>query len=185
MNRIVFEPHVDDAFLSLHGHIQNWLKAGDKVLVVSVTCDKKRAAEAGSYAAASGHVSLTLNQSEGEITLKTLDLESEFPLDDWSGETQVYCPLGLQHPDHVSVREQVSALYPNRLLYMDNPYYTKPKNAEELAIKTHGATVVSMFVPSMRDKGAEKYWKCFKSQSLFFHYNPPERWARIPEIILS
>jgi len=36
MKRIVFSPHIDDAFLSLGGSILNWRKSGEKVLIVNI-----------------------------------------------------------------------------------------------------------------------------------------------------
>ena len=55
MHRVVLEPHSDDAFLSLHNTIRNWLKIGDSVTIITVLSGtRKRADDAAKYANAVG-----------------------------------------------------------------------------------------------------------------------------------
>jgi LmbE family N-acetylglucosaminyl deacetylase len=50
MNIICVEPHADDAFLSAHGHILQWVKQGHSVTIVTMSGKPRRMAEAKRYA---------------------------------------------------------------------------------------------------------------------------------------
>ena len=49
-NIIVFEPHADDAFISLDQTMRDMIDEGSNVCIVTVFTDKKRASEGRAYA---------------------------------------------------------------------------------------------------------------------------------------
>lgn len=167
----VVEPHSDDAFLSLGGHIEAWAKEGKSVRIVTVYCDKKRAREARAYANAVGADHDYLLLKEGEV-VRPGDLT---PL--LFG--QAIFPLGIKHPDHRRVR--VAAPF-DTWLYLDTPYQSTQANGPEVNSLAKGLPMVSFLKPPSRKW---RHIPLFKSQSLFFHYNPAEKLSQSTEIILG
>lgn len=165
----VIEPHVDDCFISLGWHIENLWKDKD-VTILSVHCDDKRSKEAKAYASKVGAVSACLGLEQGkEVVCKPYF---------WDKFDVVLFPIGLQHPDHLRVRN----LAPNdAMFYLDTPYQSKQMNAQALAEAVVGRTLVSIAYPHKRKW---RHKEIFKSQSKFFHFNPMQDY-KIPEIIVS
>lgn len=191
-NIVVIEPHGDDAFLSLHQHMVNWVKEGKRVIIVTVLSGtRKRARDSLAYAESIGATWIGLGYDEltewrdsikdAKFIPETGGLMSEeLPLED----VDVIVPLAIQHEDHIDVRAWVERTYPHPIkYYMDIPYYLKAKNEEEVNDKIQGMTTLSIIKPKFT-KGSEKFWKCFKDQSKFFWMNPPDTYMNIPEIIL-
>lgn len=185
VTRLIVEPHPDDAFLSLGEHIEKAWKE-DQIYIVSVYADKRRTSEAVNYAAAvgAGSFSFELVQSKmkgerGKGIEPTLNHQLTSLCEKLDVDV-VLLPLGLQHPDHL----RVSKAKPkgNHVLryYVDTPYQLKLKNGQQLRERTTGMVVDSMLYPSARKY---RHAEIFKSQSKFFHFNPPEK-IRTMEMVL-
>lgn len=188
---VVVEPHADDAYLSLHQHLVDWKRAGKTVYIVTVfSGTRKRARDGQAYADAVGVNWVGLGFDEfAEEDKRNAYLNT--PFDPLVGslsllhsveDVQVIGPLGIQNPDHKAVSEWLKPLAAH--LYTEIPYYTKLKNEEEVNGLMAGKTVVSIKKPK-HYKGDDKYWKCFKDQAKFFHFNPPESYKDVPEILLK
>lgn len=170
---IVIEPHADDAFLSLGGHIEEWTKAKRDVLIITVfSGTRKRSADAAAYAAAAGARWEGWGYVEGEPLPGTLP-----PL---PGTSQVILPLALTHPEHRTVREALER--PGVWYYLDQPYAITQKNGPLITDLLRGKSVVSY-----RKPGVRKYRHCplFKDQAKFYHYNPPEKLIQTCELIVE
>lgn len=188
MNHIVIQPHTDDAYLSLHSHMVRWLKAGDEVIIVTCWAGK-RAFEATGYAKALGaeHSFLWKDQEhhpdyveapagEGPALPMLLPIDSSI-----SQEVQIYLPLGIQHQEHRSVANAENYGWSPRY-YLDTPYYAKTTRHQEVNDLMKGKIIESFEAPSGR-KYQDKWWKIFKTQSMFFHYNLGKL-KGLPEIIV-
>jgi hypothetical protein len=182
MRTIVIEPHPDDAFLSIGWHLEKLWKSHDKT-IVTVYADARRTKEAEDYAQAIGARSIVLGLEESKLDGETIDLRSVDALGDALGglnvtsKTRILFPLGLQHPDHYRVALSAT---PDCLWYVDTPYLTKLKLADELLEKSVGKVIDSIaFPPKMKWKKKE----IFKSQAKFFHFNPMDDFAP-PELVL-
>ena len=180
MKILIVEPHADDAFLSLHGHMTSWVKQGIVVDILTIYSSPKRDREGGEYAKKIGAVyrSLTIqDQSHLGTAPRPIPEIASWEID-LSGETQLVFPLGLQHPDHL----QVASLAPvGAWRYLEVPYYTKQKNQQRLAEEAQGMVLKSIGCPR---KTKWVNCKIFKSQSKFFYFNPPESLHPTPEIVL-
>lgn len=181
---MVLEAHIDDSYLSMHQHMVDWIKEGKTVIIGSVyTGGRKRNQEIQNYADLIGaSVSCYNHDPELDPDLGTFALPSTFLLG--REAITLVCPIALQNHQHVKLRNWVEAVYQPDFYYVDIPYYTKLKNQEEVNQKLQGFRIESVKKPK-HYKGQEKYWKCFKGQSLYFHYNPPESFQNIPEMLLS
>ena len=171
--RYVIEPHADDAFLSLGGHIARWIKKDIPVKIITVFATEKRAAEAKAYADSVGadHEWLGYEEAGDMDDCKYGDIElPEFR------NSLVYVPLGLRHREHYKVAaaafsqlqygENGVGLYS----YLDQPYAMQLKNQEEMQIKMYGKQIVSIYKPKAT-KYAKKTIDIFKTQSRFFYFN--------------
>ena len=180
MNMIwVVEPHADDAFLSVHTHIKEWIRVGERVGILTVYSTPARDAEGAAYAKLVGaqYLSLTVTeQSHLGLPPASIPLFSTWPIPN-DDNTFVF-PLGLQHPDHIQTRSQAPD---GSWFYLDLPGQAKLKIGEQLLRKVRGRRIVSIRYASKRKWVAAKL---FKTQSKFFYYNPPESLSRIPEIIV-
>jgi hypothetical protein len=176
----VIEPHVDDAFLSLHEHMIRWIKSGDAVTILAVYSNPRRDKEGEVYAKSIGASfrSLTI-QEQSHLGQPAMPIP---PFKDWqvstSASSQIIFPLGLQHPDHVQVRSQAPV---GSWFYFDTPYQSKQKLAEELLVMVEGQRLVSIRYPG---KLKWRHIATFKSQAKFFHFNPVERLWHLPEILI-
>jgi hypothetical protein len=181
----VIEPHSDDAFLSCHQHMLNWIKDGFKVHILTIFSNPKRDKEGEAYAKSIGasYSSLTITE-QSHLGLEQVACP---PFRDWPikpGPNDITLfPLGLQHPDHLTVRAEFLAVEQGKVYYyLDTPYQAKQKLADDLNEAVFGMMVVSILYPP-----ATKWNKIpiFKSQAKFFHFNPADSLKRIPEIIVK
>ncbi len=169
----IVEPHADDAFLSLHTHIIGWVKKGCSITIHTICGESKRMREAEEYARSVG-ASWTGYRAEDTADLRGFTGN----LGPMRG-TQVILPLAITHPTHAAVRrrlERKGAWY-----YVDQPYAITQSNSVILTELLNGMRVVSYAKPS-----ALKYRRAaiFKSQSKFFHFNPPSKLAQTFEMIV-
>jgi hypothetical protein len=194
---LVIEPHSDDAFLSLGGHIESWIKLGHTVSILTVEAVAKRSIEAQLYA-----------ETVGAVYVKTLFLE-ELDLRETATDTPhdifkafeiffdyyrrhynvVIGPVGIQHPLHIMVGTQLRGVlgkYKSKTLqgasYLDTPYHIVQKNGSDVCEALHRHVVVSFLKPNFRKW---KHISIFKSQSKFFFNNPPEKLRECVELIVS
>lgn len=181
-HHVVFEPHADDAFLSLGGHIERWIADGDRVQIVTVySGTRKRGRDAQSYAEAVGAEWGGAGIEEGGSKNPHRLFQGVFRGFQHPGALH-YGPLGFAHPEHDEVRKFLAwDLDAPLLLYLDQPYAMTQKNSEAATQAMVGLEVVSYFRPPAR-----KYRHCplFRDQSLFFRYNPPEKLKNTFEMIL-
>lgn len=194
---VVIEPHADDAYLSLHQHMVDWIKDKRKVIILTVfSGTRKRARDAQTYADSIGAEWGGFGFSE-DYKVSPLDENRFDGLPGMLGmlhsvlDVSFMLPLGIQHNEHKAVRAWIEqGLYDLEVnccerwsYYVEIPYYTKLKNeaeANQLLLKKE---IASLKKPK-HYKADEKYWKCFKDQSQFFHFNPAEKLKDIPEIIV-
>lgn len=182
---LVIEPHPDDAFLCLHEHMNRRWKNDGEVTILTVFSDTTRSKEASEYAESIGVASVTLGLEESKMLSgsrpKVIGPLVKFLKANGSKYDRVVCPLGLQHPDHLSVRRTVDASGIDSQYYLDSPYQTKQKNQEDLLSRIEGLRVVSLWYPGKRKWAAKSI---FKTQSKFFYYNPFEEW-KLAELVLA
>lgn len=181
IKRVIVEPHPDDAFLSLGGHIEKIWNESEN-LIVSVYADQRRSEESRKFADAvgAGYLSLGLEQSkmlgkrgspiEPGLNVKLAGLECDI----------LYLPVGLQHPDHLRV-SRVKKPDCKIRYYVDTPYQLKQKNREEISKRIEGMQIDSIYYPSARKY---RHSKLYKSQAKFFHFNPIEK-LRTHEMVLK
>jgi hypothetical protein len=174
---VVVEPHADDAFLSLHGHMLRWRKAGVEVRIVTVYGDDRRMDEAAAYAASIGATHCPIGVPEGGMG-NGVRWEAE-PLPDLRlrGDVLIF-PLGVQHPEH---RTTAAAAPAGAYRYVEQPYALTTANAEEVAAKAFGRPVLSWLRPN-----GSKYARArlFRTQAMFFHRNL-DRLRSAPEVVLG
>ena len=183
MRIVVIEPHPDDAFLSLGWTMEKvWPEfySDLHLTLVTVYANPKRGKEAQAYAEAIGASSIVLGLAETNMGVEYV--QAAIPALDQALEPlnadMLVFPLGLQHPDHLRVRD---AAPPGAYYYLDTPYQTKQKLQYDLYQRAEGKQVWSIVYPPKRKW---RHYTIFKSQSLFFHYNSPEKLSNIPEIIV-
>lgn len=184
MKIVVVEPHPDDAFLSLGHHLQTIWKQHE-LLIITVYADARRTKEAQAYAYAIGAQSLVLGLTEsnmadtGKVRRVPELVEALEPLESWD---LLYLPLGLQHIDHKRVAASQPIPKTSKLRrYLDTPYQTKQKLAEELQTLSKGLVIESIVFPGQRKW---KHIDIYKSQAKFFHYNEGLKTSKLPEITL-
>ncbi len=196
---VVVEPHADDAFLSLGGHIEGWRKSGVAVTIVTVfSATRKRAVDAERYAVAVGASWVGLGASEdsgperlaegGRATRNLVPrvlAEARGPLG--RGGTprkgvQLVGPLGIKHPDHQMVASTLRDLGERAWAYVDQPYASTLVNAEETNALLKGTRVVSWLKPHLRKY---RHAPLFKDQAKFFYFNPPTKLAGNIELIVE
>lgn len=193
MNKIIviIEPHADDAYLSCHQHIVDWIEEGHLVFIQTILSGtRKRAMDAKKYADAvgAGWVGLgfdELSENKDDYLKTTFNsLPGHIGLLYEPIDVSLVIPLGIQNPDHKAVTAWIKQSYQQDIFYYaEIPYYMKSKNQDEVNILFFNKKINSIKKPKYM-KAGEKYWKCFKDQSKFFWMNPPESYKDIPEIIL-
>lgn len=196
---IVIEPHADDAFLSVGGLLEGWIKAGQDVGIVTVySGTRNRAKDAKAYADAIGAKWWGMGGVEygsmkpgdpagafptGEAAMAVWGMLGA-PLGDGGRKVKhVILPLAIgEHPEHFEVKTvfQNSLVVPQSprhplhgtsvLYYVDQPYAAKLKAQEEVDDTLHGRKIFAIHRP-----GARKYRHVglFKDQAMFFYYNSP------------
>ena len=138
----IIEPHADDAFLSLGGHIDSWIKKGYMVNIVTVfSGTRKRAVDAEMYAKKMKCSWRGLGFIEGE------PLSEEALLLNLEGE--VIVPLSLTHNEHLLVRELYESNY-ECLYYLDQPYALIQKNTDLINDKIKDKKIYSYLKPNKR-----------------------------------
>lgn len=185
MSRIfVVEPHSDDAFLSLGGHIEQWVQEGRKVTILTLVPVKKNSLQnAKDYAKAVGADWEGFQYSGGDMDWNTW----EDPFAIWPPpHSRVILPLGVapmdqtEHTqDHWNIRQWLQ--YPGCWYYLDQPYAIVQKHRERVNEFLKGMSVVSYLKPS-----AQK-WRhipIFTAQSKFFFYNSEEKLRQTLELIV-
>lgn len=125
MSTIIFEPHPDDVFLSLGGHLiqkdNPFFITKDDVTIVTVFNNKKRGIEAQVFADTVGVKSILLNYEESNMSsdfdprkyievqdvIRNIVHKTEKESGEDKFKNRYLFPLGLQHPDHrgISPRE--------------------------------------------------------------------------------
>lgn len=177
----VIEAHIDDAFLSLHSHMEEWIKSGNYVTIITVFTTPKLVEEAKKYTAALGARYRSLALTTGMHGLKGPRPKIP-PFAQWGILTrpgdQLIFPLGIQHPDHLEVASKAPSL---AWRYVDSPGQAKLKMGEEVQRLLQNKRIVSLKYPSKRKW---RHIPIFQSQAKYFYYNPAESMYRIPEIVV-
>lgn len=178
---VVVEPHADDAFLSLGGHIVRWVQAGSRVEIVTVfSGTPDRGDEARRYAEHVGaswrglgwtESSCGKNGDPGRTSLDLADVADNDGIQVW--------PLGLDHPEHRLVAAQAP---PEAYRYLEVPYQLTLREQANIDSALAGRTIESWLRPPRRKYLAASI---FRTQSLFFIYNPPKALAAAVEVIVS
>lgn len=171
MKILVVEPHADDAYLSVGWHVES-LWAEHQVAILTVYSDEKRDAESKVWADKVGadHTSLGLpltnmaEEYDGTTEPKLLEFCTTTAWD------VLVIPVGLQHPDHIKTRETLKHL--QAWHYLDTPYCSKIKNAEEMNEALQGSQIVSIAMPHGRKW---RHIPLYKSQSKFFYFTKPDQ----------
>jgi LmbE family N-acetylglucosaminyl deacetylase len=182
----VVEPHSDDAWLSLGGHIEGWVKAGQLVRIVTVFADAdpegKRWAEAARYARTVGAQWLGVGLAESGKGIAT-DWTPDVDPADLAGRlrvaevgTVVY-PLGIRHPEHKAV---AACAPPGALRYVEQPYASKVRNGPEVTGLLAGRQVVSWQRPHSRKY---RHADVFASQRRFW-FHEADSMAGSPEVLV-
>jgi hypothetical protein len=178
-HHVVIEPHADDAFLSLGGHIKNWVKAGEEVTIVTVySGTRKRAADAEAYARSvrAGWVGLGYVEAGSTASAAPLGDGLRLPKAD-----RYYSPLGIKHHEHYLVTDFARMEAKNLLYYLDQPYALTQSNGEEVNFKMRGRFIQSYLRPHASKWNAIPL---FKDQAKFFHFNPAEKLKACEEMVL-
>lgn len=179
---VVVEPHADDAFLSLGGHIERWVADGHAVTIATVFDCRRRADDAERYARAVGARPVALRHPEHGGTLAEVPAPAlpDGCLDDVRADAdRLVLPLGVQHPEHRAV---AGLAEPGDWRYLDTPYQLKQKNADEVAAALWGRTIVSYLRPGLRKW---RHINAFADQAMFFYRNPPRHLVRAEELIVQ
>lgn len=170
--KYVIEPHADDAFLSMGGHIEEWVKKGEAVTIVTVySATPKRGAEAKAYADAVGAAWIGC----GAVEAGSMDgLPATFELPSFNDAFDIFVPLGIRHEEHKLVRAIAEGTIGSRIIptlsyYLDQPYALQPSNSAEVSKVVAGMIVGSYLKPTARKY---RHIPIFKTQSKFFFYNP-------------
>lgn len=188
----VIEPHADDAFLSMHQHMVEWIQAGQEVGIVTVySGTRKRERDAENYARAIGASwkGLGLIEAGGGGKCKPEPLAAGIFKGLGLGRPgiPVYVPLSFGHPEHAVVRKAVEnylqLLNAQYLLcyYVDAPYQLTQKLSPALNEALHGMVVESFRKPSMRKWNHIKW---FPDQAKFWYFNPPAKLNLCVELLV-
>ena len=189
---VVVESHADDAFLSLGAHIEEWVKRGERVQIITVySGTRKRARDAKSYADAVGAEWKGLGVEEagggGKCIPRKLPPALLGFFCDLGRNVRIFLPLGVGHPEHKEVRRiaEISISdysYNNRTFYyLDSPYQIAQKNSEEVTRALSGMEVESYRKSSVRKW---RHIPHFKDQSKFFWMNPAEKLQQCFELVV-
>lgn len=170
MIKLIIEPHADDAFLSLGGHIEHWNKETQVEICTVFSGTRKRAIDAQAYADAVRAKHYTLGYVEG-IEDFIPDISEELYLD-LTTDKQVYIPLYLTHKEHEIVRDIFVNYHKKHnncelFFYLDQPYALKQKNTDTINEYLRDYRLISYLVPNKRKL---RHIPLFKDQSKFFYF---------------
>jgi hypothetical protein len=161
----IIEPHSDDAFLSLHGHIMRPWKDEPKT-IVTIYGPLNRISEAKYYAHATGCNHHAFNLCEDGW----LSIDPVPPIKDWiitlNPNDTLILPLGLRQPAHLAVAD---LQWSGRIWRYLDMYFSQQAAAEEMQQKVHGLKIQSM-VYALADKS--NYLGLFPTQVNRFLLNP-------------
>lgn len=180
----VVEPHADDAFLSMGGHLEHWAKLGVRCTIVTVfSATRRRGKEAAAYADAVGAEWVGLGLVESDCGLRgpaqpPFTAEHFAGLGDQPGATRVW-PLGMRHPEHRAV---AAARPDGEPSYLEVPYQLVLRNGPEATALLAGRPVVSYLRPPARKY---RHVGLFGDQRLFFRYNPPAKLEAAVELVVA
>lgn len=183
---VVVEPHADDAFLSLDGHIDRWNKMRIPVMIWTIASGtRKRAEDARTYAGLKRARWEGAGLKDTEITVDAVtDWLEEAILTIMDRHPPLFVvPLGIQNADHKAVRQAFEEADGLALqYYLDQPYASLCKNSTEVEAAAYGKRVNSWIRPR-----ATKYRHIpvFKDQAKFFYYNPAEKLANNVEVVFK
>lgn len=185
---LVVEPHADDAFLSLGGHIEKWIKSGDQVTIATIySGTRKRGSDALAYAEAVGAEWMGLGCVEGKTRLEDPEAVAKACRDLRVSIKMLGCfdeiilPLGISHDDHRAVREEMEVVKEVCWYYFDQPYCVVSTNLDEVLKKARGMMIESYMKPHLRKY---RHIPLFKDQAKFFHFNPAETLNKTFEMIV-
>lgn len=167
---VIVEPHADDAFLSMGGHIEKW-KDREISICTIFSGTRNRLKDAKSYADAvkANHIPLGFLEGEGF----NISDESFIKL---VKDSEVFVPIYLTNQEHKDVKEFFQKKFvelsseigsAKLLFYLDQPYAMKQKNAETINKYLNEYRLISYLVPS---KNKLKHIPLFKDQSKFFYF---------------
>jgi len=181
---LFIEPHSDDIFLSL-GYIVSKYKFHKKIITIYGSGKRINEAKKYAYKIGAEHESYGINgKGDNGNTIYNTHINSNLFIK-YAKESKVFCPFGLQHPEHIAVRIAVEQyfLQENINYYLDMPYAMKIKNSEYInkQLETQKYLLSYMIKPP-----ATKYnhIPIFRTQSMFFYYNNKDILKFNPEIIL-
>lgn len=171
---LIVEPHSDDAWLSLGGHIEKWIKEKRQVHIVTVygepDANGARWMEAAKYARAMGAgwtglgywetgQGIAGTHTEAVHRLENMDLVEDMVRRGW----QAVFPLGLRHPEHLEVARVADRFGAWR--YLEQPYAAKCLNSAEVTLKLQGRSVISYLRPK---KNKLRHHVIFQTQRRFW-----------------
>jgi len=175
----VVEPHADDAFLSLGGHIERWITSGGRVTIVTVySGTRKRGRDAKAYADAVGAGWRGLGFVESGSSSKAKPLPEDVFHGVFSDDPVILGPVGFQHAEHREVYDRLPSW---SQFYLDVPYAIALKNSDPITECISGMIVVSYLRPPFRKW---RHIPLFRDQGKFFWMNPPEKLKHTFELIL-
>jgi hypothetical protein len=178
-HRFIIEPHVDDAYLSLHQHIVDWVLMGDEVTIASVfSGTRNRTQDAIEYTTALGIHWVGYGYDEAVSLIEPFKQPFVFHSYDGLPRTSylLYAPCGIEHPVHTRVNNWILADFH----YLDIPYAYKDRN-RQLRRQLLSGHIIST-KRARTSKG--HYWKCFPDQLSFFGRNSPSTYLDNPEVVL-
>lgn len=185
---VVVEPHADDAFLSVGSTLERLRRDGVAIDLVTVFGNSRRNREAAAYAAAIGADHYALGYAESGCGLTGPEPSSfpvtpaglRFDVKRIAGSATTLWPLGLRHPEHRLVAE-AARLESLPIRYVETPYQLVRRNAELLAELAAG---LDRLQDDEKDPAVWRHAPLFKSQSMFFYYNQPERLQLAREVLV-
>lgn len=173
--KIIIEPHADDAFLSLGGHIELWNKSEVTKIITVFSGTRKRSNDAINYSKQVGCLWEGLGLDETKDSFKIESIKELISKTD-----DLFIPLALTHPQHTEVRENIEKEYFNLFYYLDQPYALTQKNSNLITEKIKGLYCYSFYKPNSKKY---RHISLFKDQQKFFYYNPLEKLKEITEMI--
>lgn len=178
MNIVVVEPHSDDAFLSLGWHIENWIRDGHPVHIITLyPVNRRSLLDARDYAKAVDASWTGYEMQTGPMPKQRIKLPPG----------QLILPLGgapldqTSHTqDHWNVRCWLER--PGCWYYLDQPYAIVQKHSIRFAKMLTGMNVISYSKPPIRKW---RHIPLFRGQAKFFHFNPAEKLKQTCELIVA
>lgn len=187
IDNLMIEPHADDVFLSMGGHIEQKFKNQKNSILTVFSGTRKRSNDAYLYASRTNCEWSGLGYDETQpYDLGVLDHGWIDTMLDMlvSSSKNVYLPLCITHPQHFEVREMFEKRYPDLKFkyYLDQPYSNKLKNSEIVTYAISNMRCISYLKPRSTKY---RHIDCFKDQQKFFHFNNAESLSSSIEMIFE